>query len=114
MSEARPTHEVTAKLAAGEFGRSLTSSRGGRTASRWNSRRPEEPETDTVARTDDHQRIVEDIAGKLTPAELVDVTRLVSRCPSCYPAGAYEALKALRNVAAQQAVLRRMVETVRL
>ena len=31
-----------------------------------------------------HERSVEEIAGKLTPAELGDVTRLVSRCPSCY------------------------------
>ena len=49
-----------------------------------------------------HERSVEEIAGKLTPAELADVTRLVSRCPSCYPPGAYDALKALRNVAAEQ------------
>ena len=40
-----------------------------------------------------HDRRVEEIAGKLTPAELADVTRLVSRCPSCYPPGAYDALK---------------------
>jgi hypothetical protein len=44
-----------------------------------------------------HQLSVEEIAGKLTPAELADVTRLVNRCPSCYPPGAYDALKALRN-----------------
>jgi hypothetical protein len=50
-----------------------------------------------------HERSVEEIAGKLTPAQLADVTRLVSRCPSCYPAGAFDALKALRNVAAEQA-----------
>ena len=50
-----------------------------------------------------HERSVEEIAGKLTPAELADVTRLVSRCPSCYPPGAYDALKALRNVAAKPA-----------
>jgi len=49
-----------------------------------------------------HERSVEEIAGKLTPAELADVTRLVSRCPSCYPPGAFDALKALRNVAAEQ------------
>jgi hypothetical protein len=48
------------------------------------------------------ERSVEEIAGKLTPAELADVTRLVSRCPSCYPPGAYDALKARRNVAAEQ------------
>ena len=50
-----------------------------------------------------HERSVEEIAGKLTPAQLADVTRLVSRCPSGYPPGAYDALKALRNVAAEQA-----------
>ena len=49
-----------------------------------------------------HERSVEEIAGKLTSAELADVTRLVSRCPSCYPPGAYDALKALRNVAAEK------------
>ena len=27
--------------------------------------------------------------------------RLVSRCPSCYPPGAYDALKAWRNVPAK-------------
>ena len=53
-----------------------------------------------------HERSVEEIAGKLTPAELADVTRLVSRCPSCYPPGAYDALKALRNVAAEQPATR--------
>ena len=37
-----------------------------------------------------HERSVEEVAGKLTPAELADVTRLVSRCPSCYPPGAYD------------------------
>ena len=49
-----------------------------------------------------HQRSVEEIAGKLTSAELADVTRLVSRCPSCYPPGVYDALKARRNIAAEQ------------
>jgi hypothetical protein len=44
-----------------------------------------------------HERSVEEIAGKLTPAELADVARLVSRCPSCYPPGAYDTLKAWRN-----------------
>ena len=53
-----------------------------------------------------HERSVEEIAGKLTPAELADVTRLVSRCPSCYPPGAYDALKARRNVAAEQSATR--------
>ena len=38
-----------------------------------------------------HERSVEEVAGKLTTAEIADVTRLVSRCPSCYPPGAYEA-----------------------
>ena len=53
-----------------------------------------------------HERNVEEIAGKLTPAELADVTRLVSRCPSCYPPGAYDALKARRTVAAEQSATR--------
>ena len=61
MSEARPTHEVMAKLAAGEFEQVVTS--------------------------------VKEIAGKLTPVELADVTRLVGRCPSCYPPGTLDALK---------------------
>ena len=47
-------------------------------------------------------RSVEEITGKLTPAELADVTRLVSRCPSCYPPGAYDALKAWRNAASAE------------
>jgi hypothetical protein len=49
-----------------------------------------------------HERSVEEVAGKLTPGELADVTRLVSRCPSHYPPGAFDALKALRNVAAEK------------
>jgi hypothetical protein len=53
-----------------------------------------------------HQRSVEEIAGKLTSAELVDVTRLVSRCPSCYPPGAYDALKSRRDVTAEQPATR--------
>ena len=53
-----------------------------------------------------HERSVEEIAGKLTPAELADVTRLVSRCPSCYPHGAYDALKAWRNAAAERLATR--------
>ena len=53
-----------------------------------------------------HERSVEEIAGKLTPAELADVTSLVSRCPSCYPPGAFDALKALRNVATEQPATR--------
>ena len=48
------------------------------------------------------ERSVEEITGKLTPAELADVTRLVSRCPSCYPPGAYDALKAWRNAASAE------------
>jgi hypothetical protein len=53
-----------------------------------------------------HERSVDEIAGKLTRAELADVTRLVSRCPSHYPPGAFDALKALRNVAAEQPAAR--------
>ena len=52
------------------------------------------------------ERSVEEITGKLTPAELADVTRLVSRCPSCYPPGAYDALKAWRNAAAERPATR--------
>jgi hypothetical protein len=37
MSEARPTHEVIAKLAAGEFGQVVD------TVSRWTASRPELP-----------------------------------------------------------------------
>jgi hypothetical protein len=48
------------------------------------------------------ERDVEEMVGKLTPAELADVVRLVSRCPSCYPPVVYDALKARRNVAAEQ------------
>jgi hypothetical protein len=46
-----------------------------------------------------HERTVEEVAAKLSPIELADVARLVSRCPSHYPLGAFDALKALRNVA---------------
>jgi len=70
MSEARPTHEVMAKLAAGEFEQVVTS--------------------------------VKEIAGKLTPVELADVTRLVGRCPSCYPPGTLDALKLRRLKPAPQ------------
>ena len=42
-----------------------------------------------------HERSVDEVAGKLTPAELADATRLVSRCPTCYPPGT---LAALRNL----------------
>jgi hypothetical protein len=53
-----------------------------------------------------HERSVEEIAAKITPAELADVTRLVSRCPCHYPPGAYDALKARGNVAAEQPATR--------
>jgi hypothetical protein len=46
-----------------------------------------------------HERSVAEIAE---PAELTDVTRLVSRCSSHYPPGAYDTLKALRDEAAQR------------
>jgi hypothetical protein len=49
-----------------------------------------------------HERSVEEIAGKFTPAELAEVTRLASRCPSCYPPGAYDTLEVLRDEAAQR------------
>ena len=53
-----------------------------------------------------HERSVDEIAAKITPEELGDVTRLVSRCPNCYPPGAYDALKARRNVAAERSATR--------
>ena len=53
-----------------------------------------------------HKQSVEEIAGKLTLAELADVTRLVSRCPGCYPPGAYDALKAWRNAATERPATR--------
>ena len=53
-----------------------------------------------------HERSVEEVAGKLTPGELADVTRLVSRCPNHYPPGAFDALKARRTVAAEQSATR--------
>ena len=53
-----------------------------------------------------HERSVEEVAGKLTTAEIADVTRLVSRCPSCYPPGAYDSLKASRNAAAERPATR--------
>ena len=50
-----------------------------------------------------HERSVEEVAGKLTPEELADVTRLVSRAREAhYPPGVFDALKALRNVAAEK------------
>jgi hypothetical protein len=41
-----------------------------------------------------HERSVDEIASKLRPGELEQVIKLVGRCPSCYPAGALDALKA--------------------
>ena len=43
-----------------------------------------------------HERSVDEIASKLTPDALGHVTRLVSRCPSCFPPGTLDALKARR------------------
>jgi hypothetical protein len=40
-----------------------------------------------------HERSVDEIASKLRLDELGHVIRLVSRCPSCYPPGTFEALK---------------------
>ena len=44
------------------------------------------------------ERSVDEIVAKLTPAELEQVIKIVGRSPSCYPPGAYAALKAKRNV----------------
>jgi hypothetical protein len=41
-----------------------------------------------------HERSVDKVAAKLRPDELQNVVRLVSRCPSCYPPGTFDALKA--------------------
>jgi hypothetical protein len=41
-----------------------------------------------------HERSVADIVAKLRPGELEQVIKLVERCPSCYPPGTLEALKA--------------------
>jgi len=40
-----------------------------------------------------HENSVDAVASKLTPGELGHVTRLVGRCPSCYPPGTLDALK---------------------
>ena len=50
MSKLRPLPGVAAKLAAGEFEQVIESSRAGRGIPAWNARRPQQPETDTVAR----------------------------------------------------------------
>ena len=41
-----------------------------------------------------HERSVDEIASKLRPDELEQVIKLVGRCPSSYPPGALDALKA--------------------
>src|SRR5580704_7275050 len=41
-----------------------------------------------------HERSVDEIASKLRPDELEQVIKLVGRCPSSYPPGALNALKA--------------------
>jgi hypothetical protein len=41
-----------------------------------------------------HERCVDEIASKLRPDELKQVIKLVGRCPSSYPTGALDALKA--------------------
>ena len=41
-----------------------------------------------------HERSVDEIASKLRPDELEQLIKLVGRCPSSYPTGALDALKA--------------------
>ena len=41
-----------------------------------------------------HERGVDEIASKLGPDELEQLIKLVGRCPSSYPTGALDALKA--------------------
>ena len=41
---------------------------------------------------------IDEIVAKLTPSELEQVIKIVGRSPSCYPPGAYAALKAKRNL----------------
>ena len=48
-----------------------------------------------------HERSVNQITAKLTPGELEQVIKIVGRSPSCYPPGAYAALKAKRDLSAQ-------------
>jgi hypothetical protein len=43
-----------------------------------------------------HERSVVDIVAKLRPGELEQVINLVGRCPSCYPPGTLDTLKARR------------------
>jgi hypothetical protein len=43
-------------------------------------------------------RSVDEIVAKITPAELEQVIKIIGRCPRCYPAGAYDALKARRTL----------------
>ena len=45
-----------------------------------------------------HEHRVDEIVAKLTPSELEQVIKIVGRSPSCYPPGAYAALKAKRNL----------------
>jgi hypothetical protein len=42
-------------------------------------------------------RSVDEIVGRLTPAELEQVIRIVGRCPTGYSLGAYDALKGHRR-----------------
>jgi hypothetical protein len=44
-----------------------------------------------------HERSVDDIVAKLTPGELEQVIKLVSRCPSYYPPGTLDTLKSRRQ-----------------
>ena len=43
-----------------------------------------------------HEHRVDEIVAKLTPSELEQVIKIVGWSPSCYPPGAYTALKAKR------------------
>ena len=52
-----------------------------------------------------HDRSVDEIVARLSPAELDQATKIVGRSPGCYPPGVYAALKDKRGlgVTAQQA-----------
>jgi hypothetical protein len=52
------------------------------------------PETVIAAVRLLHKKSVDEVASKLRPDELGHVIRLVGRCPSCYPPGTLDALKA--------------------
>jgi hypothetical protein len=62
------------------------------------------PETVIAAVRLLHERNVDEIVPALGAAELEQVIKLVSRCPSCYPPGALEAFKSNWNTASLAAL----------